>query len=71
MPGFHALQIWRASKELELERQRLALLERRTKLIMRVLTTFFAMAYLVSVLLLAPWVLLPTGVVAAVAYRWY
>jgi len=70
MPGFHAMQVWRATKELELERQRLVLLERKTKLIMRVVTTLFAMAYLVCVLLLVPWVLLPTGAAAALAYRW-
>lgn len=52
------------------QRQRLALLERKTKLAMGVLATLFAMAYLVGALLLAPWILPPTGLAAAVAYRW-
>jgi hypothetical protein len=72
MPGFHALQIWRASKELELERQRLMLLERRTRLIMWVLATLFAMAFLTAALFVAPIILpLPlAGAAITLAHRW-
>jgi Flp pilus assembly protein TadB len=56
--------------DFEPQRQRLALAERRTRLAMSVVATLFAMAYLVGALLIAPWVLPPTGIAAAVAYRW-
>lgn len=55
--------------EIELEHQRLGVLERRTDLIMGVVVRVFAMGYLVAVLILAPLLLAPTGVFAAL-YLW-
>lgn len=54
----------------EAERQRQAIIDRKTKRRMGVLLTVFSMAYLAGALLVFPWIVPTTGVAAALAYRW-
>jgi hypothetical protein len=54
----------------EPERQSMALRERETRRRIQVGMALFLPAFLVTVLLVAPWVIPPTGIAAAFAYLW-